>query len=478
MRRVTRRAWRPPPSRDGTPREATDYRSLSLWHDTAGDDWVPRDPLPGDLRADVAVVGAGLTGLWAAYYLLRADPSLRVVVVEKETAGFGASGRLGGYASGLAPAWRARFAALPNVGEPGAGALHAALLGSVDEVARVTAAEGIEAHLREAGRITLARSRVQLRAARSDVELAGDLGDLLLLTAVEARKRVGASRLWGATYSPGWASLHPVRLVRGLAEVVEASAGGAVYEQTTVTSLRPRRVRTDRGTVTAEVVVRATGGYTAALPGHRRRLAPVPVHAIATEPLPGVLWGALGLAEGEAFADYRHHTVHGLRTHDGRLVLEGHRAPYRFGSRVRPDLDRDPRAFAALWAALREIFPLLEGTAVTHAWGGVVGVPRDGIPSVGLDRESGVAWADVSAGGAAASNLAGRTLADLVLGRRTGLPGLAWVGHRSPTWPREPARWASVTAGLRAPRLADREERLLRHPSRVAAMTTPVLGDR
>ena len=145
------------------------YRSLSLWHDTAPDDWVPR-PAPGDLNADVAVVGAGFTGLLTAYYLLRADPTLRVVVLEQETAAFGASGRNGGWCSAL-------FPSPPSTSSPACPARTATARSpstrrdalSVDEVGRVCAAEGIDAHFHKGGTVSLARSRAQLRSARAEV---------------------------------------------------------------------------------------------------------------------------------------------------------------------------------------------------------------------------------------------------------------------------------------------------------------------
>ena len=457
------------------------YRSLSLWHDTAGDDWVPRDPLPGDLRADVAVVGAGFTGLWTAYYLLRADPSLRVVVLEAETAGFGASGRNGGWCSALFPASLDKLAALPGSSRERALAQHAAMRGSVDEVGRAAAAEGIDAHFRKGGTLTFARSRAQLRSARAEVRAARAWGrgpdELDLLTAAEARGRVSATGLQGATYTPDCAAIHPARLVRGLAEVVDAARGGRVYEQTRVTRVEPHTVHTIHGTVTADVVVRATEGYTPQLPGHARTLVPVYSLVIATEPLPASTWEAIGLARAETFTDYRNLIVYGQRTVDGRLVFGGRGAPYHFGSAVAPGFDRDPRVFAALWSTLREMFPAVRGARVTHAWGGVLGVPRDWCASVGIDPGTGLAWAGGYVGdGVSTTNLAGRTLRDLVLGADTELTRLPWVGHRSPPWEPEPLRWLGVNAGLRAMTVADHEERLTRRPSAVARAIAPLLG--
>jgi glycine/D-amino acid oxidase-like deaminating enzyme len=437
--------------------------------------------LPGDLRADVAVVGAGLTGLWTAYYLLREDPTLRVVVLERETAGFGASGRNGGWASALFPASLDKIAALPGSSREDALALHDAMRASVDEVGRAAAAEGIDAHFQKGGTISLARSRAQLRSARAHVEHARSWGrdgdDIRLLSAAQTRERLAATHVRGGTYTPDCAAIHPARLVRGLAEVVDASAGGRIHEQTRVTGLEPHRVRTDHGTVTAEVVVRATEGYTSQIKGLGRAVAPVYSLVIATEPLPQRVWDDIGLRERETFTDYRNLIVYGQRTVEGRLVFGGRGAPYHFGSMVSPAFDREPRVFAALWSTLREMFPVVRDWRVTHAWGGVLGVPRDWCASVGLDRDTGLAWAGGYVGdGVTTTNLAGRTLRDLVLGRDTTLTRLPWVGHVSPVWELEPLRWLGVNAGLRTMGLADREERLTGRPSLLARAMAPLIG--
>ena len=427
------------------------------------------------------MVGAGFTGLWTAYYLLRDDPTLKVVVVEKEVAGFGASGRNGGWTSALFPASLDKVAALPGSDRDAALALHAAMRHTVDEVGRAARAEGIDAHFAKGGTLSLARTGAQLRAARADVEHARSWGrgedDLRLLTADEATRRLGATRVRGATYTPDCAAIHPARLVRGLAEVVESTAGGRVLEQTPVTSVEPHRVRTPYGTVSADVVVRATEGYTPTLKGQRRTVAPVYSLVTATEPLPDRVWDAIGLRERETFTDYRHLIVYGQRTVDGRLVFGGRGAPYHFGSRISARFDHDPRVFASIWSALREMFPVLAGSKVTHAWGGVLGIPRDWTASVGLDPATGLAWAGGYVGdGVSTTNLAGRTLRDLVLGRDTDLTRLPWVGHRSPSWEPEPLRWLGVNAGLRTMGLADREERLTRRPSLLARAMAPLVG--
>ena len=454
------------------------YDRLSFWHETVEGGWAPRPGLPGDLEVDVAVVGAGFTGLWTAYYLAEADPSLRIAVLEAEVAGYGASGRNGGWCSALFPASLATLAALSD--RDGALAQHRAMRESVDEVARVAAAEGIEAHLAKGGTITLARSRAQWRRAREEVRVAREWGrdedDLRLLDAREARSVLDGAGTVGATYTPDCAALHPARLVRGLAEAVERR-GVRIFERTRATGVEAGRVRTEHGVVRAGTVVRATEGYTPGLPGSARAVVPVYSLVIATEPLPEETWRQIGLARRETFTDHRHLIVYGQRTADDRLVFGGRGAPYHAGSRVRPEYDHDERVFMKLYAALVDLLPVLAGTRVTHAWGGPLGIPRDWCASVGLDRSTGLAWAGGYVGdGVSTTNLAGRTLRDLVLERDTPLTTLPWVGHRSRPWEPEPLRWLGINAGLRAMTVADAEERLTRRPSLVARAVAPLLG--
>ncbi len=241
------------------------WERLSLWHDTVDTDWTPRPALVGDVDADVAIVGAGFTGLWTAYYLAEADPTLRIVVLEAETAGFGASGRNGGWCSALFPASLGTLAGLAD--RDGALAQHRAMRETVDEVIAVAAAEGIDADIAKGGTIALARSRAQLRRARAEVADARswDRGedDLRLLGPQGGRRRsCAAPAPCGATYTPDCAAIHPARLVRGLAEAVERR-GVTIHERSPVRAIEPGRAHTANGDVRAATVLRATEGYTA-----------------------------------------------------------------------------------------------------------------------------------------------------------------------------------------------------------------------
>ncbi|MGH3329533.1 MAG: NAD(P)/FAD-dependent oxidoreductase [Streptomycetales bacterium] len=454
------------------------YRRLSLWLESVPDRLDPRPRLTGDLAADVAIVGAGYTGLWTAYYLTAADPSLRVTVLEREIAGFGASGRNGGWCTGLFPASVAKVARVG--GRDAALALQRALFATVDEVARVSAAEAIDCSYAKGGTVMLARVPAQLDRARAAAAAAREWGlgesDVRLLDAGAAHALVGATRVLGGIYTPHCAAIDPARLVRGLARAVERR-GVTIYERTAVRAMGPGVVHTEGGRVAAPVVLRATEGYTAELPGQRLAVAPVYSLMLATEPLPPTFWERAGLRRRETFNDLRHLIVYGQRTADDRLAFGGRGAPYHFGSRVRPAFDSEPRVFAELRRALVEMFPDLAGVRITHTWGGPLAVPRDWFASVGLDRRTGLGWGGGYVGrGVGAANLAGRTLADLVLERDTGLVRLPWVGHRSRRWEPEPLRWMGVNAGRRMAAGADRAEAAGRRHTRRARLSARLSG--
>lgn len=439
----------------------TGVRPVSLWFDQAESDapLPPREPLDGDTTADVVVVGAGLTGLWTAYYLLEADPALDVLLVDAAVAGHGASGRTGGWASSGSPAAAARVAALH--GPDAARSLRAALRDAVVEVGGVAAAELIDCDLAVGGLVTVARTPAQLARLRDGAVAARAWDDELeLLTPDEVTAHVGGTvgvggAVLGGTFTPDAARVQPVRLVRGLVEVVTAR-GARIAEDTRALRVSPGALVTEQGTVRARSVVVTTGSGGTDL--HR----PAPagrVHAIATAPLPADMWRAVGLDRGRTLADASHRPVHAVRTADDRLVLSG---------RVGMAGDQDPRATRRLRAALADLLPAASGASVTHAWGGVASPVHDGRLALGMDPDTGIAWADGHGDdGVITANLAGRTLADLLTGTDSALTRLPRVGGRVAAGVLWPAR-ALVRTAL--PRLADAEERLTGRPSRLSRL--------
>jgi glycine/D-amino acid oxidase-like deaminating enzyme len=455
-----------------------DYRSRSLWLDGVPGELTPRPSLPGPIDVDVAVVGAGFTGLWTAYYLAAADPHLRVAVLEREIAGFGASGRNGGWCHTTFPG--SREAAARRHGRQKVAEQQRALHATVSEIARVVDEEGIDARLVRGGQLDLAATPAQLLRLRGAVEWERSWSfgeeDYRLLGAVDLRERVRIAGCLGAGFTPHAAAVDPARLARGLAEAV-ARLGVPIYERTPVSLLEPHRAVTPFGEVRAEVVVRATEAFTPELPGFKRVVVPIYSLMIATEPLPDAFWDEVGWNGREVFGDFRFLIYYAIHTADGRIAIGGRGAPYHFGSRLDTSFERDPWVREHLRALLGELFPSVGDVRVTHHWGGAIAAPRDWYSSVGLDRASGMAWAGGYIGdGVATTNLAGRTLRDLILDLPSELTGLPWVNHRSRKWEAEPLRWLGVNAALKAMGSADDAEGRTGRRSRRATLVKKLIG--
>ena len=455
-----------------------DYRAYSMWLDGVPGELAPRPALSGSAEIDVAIVGGGYTGLWTAYYLKKADPSLRIAIVEKEIAGFGASGRNGGWCSSF-------FAASPGTiadefGREAAIAMQRAMFATVDEVGRVVEDEGIDARYHKGGTLTLATSEAQIPRLLEEIEHEREWGfgesDYAYLTADETAQRIRVEGCLGAMYSPHCACVDPARLARGLADVVER-LGVTIYERTPALALTAHQVPTPDGTLKADVLVNALEGYVAALPGHARDMVPLYSVMIATEPLPQSFWDEVGWSGREVFGDERYLLIYCMRTKDDRIALGGRGAPYHFGSKIKDDYDLAPKVFGELHDVLKALFPALGGSRVTHTWGGCLGVPRDWFTSVGYDRQTGMAWAGGYVGdGVSTTNLAGRTLAELIAGADHGLSSLPWVGHVSPRWEPEPLRWLGVNLSLAMMGSADRVEARTGKPSKRADLTARLIG--
>jgi glycine/D-amino acid oxidase-like deaminating enzyme len=480
---------RPPGT--ATDGSAAAYRRASFWLDdlaASGQDGLrPRRALTADADFDVCLVGGGLTALWTAYSLAKADPALRIAVLEREIAGFGASGRNGGWCSALFP--RSAASLERQHGRAAAIAMRRAMVATVEEVGRVVAAEGIDCDFVQGGTVLFARSEVQQRAAVAEVDEARRFGVDALepLDAEAVAGRFGVTGLDGtrptAVIDPACARVHPAKLVRGLAEVVER-LGVTIFERTEVLDWSAGRVRfravdepEATGTVTARQVIIATEGYGPTLPRVRRRILPIYSLMIATEPLPAEVWDEIGLEHGQTFSDYRHLLVYGQRTADDRFAFGGRGARYHLGSTVSPEFEHDDAVFAHLRATLGELFPAAAEARVTHRWGGPLGIARDWHATASYNPRTGVGFAGGYVGdGLSTTNLAGRTLADLVLGRDTELTALPWANHRSPLWEPEPLRFIGANLGVTGMRLADVEERLTQRPSRIARAIGPLVG--
>lgn len=467
------------------------YRRVSFWLDDLVerglDDLTPRDALTASAHFDVALIGGGLTALWTAYELSRADPTMRIAVLERDIAGFGASGRNGGWCSALFP--KSAGALERTHGHDAAVAMRRAMVDTVEEVGRVTAREGIDCDFERGGTLGFARSEVHRRAAQGDVDEARRYGVDRVEYWDEATvgSRSGATSLDGgspaATFDPACARVHPAKLVRGLARVVE-SRGVSIFERTEVLDWSAGRVRFRSldgsgadGTIVAKHVIVATEGYGPRLPRVRRRILPLYSLMIATEPLSDAVWDEIGIEHGQTFSDYRHLLIYGQRTADNRVAFGGRGANYHWGSAVDPAFERVDQVFEHLHAALRDLFPAVGDARVTHRWGGPLGVARDWCATASYNPKTGVGFAGGYVGdGLSTTNLAGRTMTDLVLGVDTELTRLPWANHRSPLWEPEPLRYIGANLGILGMQLADAEERITKRPSIIARATSRLTG--
>ena len=451
------------------------YAATSYWLESAGDDLTPRPDLRGTIDADVAILGAGYTGLWTAYELLRRDPSLKVVLLEREIAGFGASGRNGGWVASGLNASSDRLTR--KFGQAGMTAIEDAVAGAVDEVGAACLREGIDADYAKGGSLTVVRGPEQLPAFEAhwqELERSGRAAAYQRLDAAATRDRIRIEGVLGSVYGSQYAVVHPGKLVRGLARAVER-LGGIIFEQTAVTDiqagqlphLRPA-LRTTNGLVRATTVVLAGEAYLTQFPALHRTLLPLYSLIVLTEPVSESDWATIGWRAREVVGSYRLSVDYLSRTVDGRILFGGRGAPYRFGSTIRPAFDRDARTHALLRTMVEAWFPTIRGIGFGHAWGGPLGMPRDWIPSFSFDPRQGIASGRGYTGhGVSTANLAGRVLAGLIRGERNELTELPLVNHRSPNWEPEPFRWLGVRFT---------QESLLRLDARTARTGTPPTG--
>jgi glycine/D-amino acid oxidase-like deaminating enzyme len=449
-----------PKTTSGEQLAAESWRQRSLWLEGIPEPLRQRPGLAGRLDCDVAIVGAGFTGLWTAYYLKRHQPDLRVAVIEREIAGFGASGRNGGWvSSGIAGSLKAYGCATDSAR---ARAAQRETFATVDEIGAVVDRERIDCGFQKDGMLTIATTVPQQRrlAALLAASRGAGLGDddLRPVPGAELRGVISLPGPVSAAFSPHGARINPARLVRGLADAAER-AGVALLEGTEATEITSRRVDCTTGTIHAEHVVSATEAFTIGLEGESRRYLPLYSLMIATEPLAPEVWARIGWRDAVLIRDSRHLFFYAQRTTDGRIAIGGRGAPYPWGSPITTSSEQNAKVRRRLVAALTRHFPAAADAEITHHWGGALAVPRDWSMSVGHDRRTGLARAGGYSGhGVVASNISGRTLADLILGRDTPLVSMPWVAHTARRWEPEPLRFLASRAIVRTLEGADRYE--------------------
>jgi glycine/D-amino acid oxidase-like deaminating enzyme len=428
------------------------YRKQSFWLDSVPGSLEPRAALGSDTQADVAIIGAGYTGLWTAWYLKKHAPHLDIVIVEAEIAGFGASGRNGGWCSSYIGSLESQMDHPETGGQ--AIELQRLMFDTVSEVGRVCASESIDCHFAHEGHVAAAVLPAQLRRNREHVENMHSKGfsdDFRLLSATEVNEMVNIDGVLGGFFMPHCAAIHPARLARGLAEVLEGR-GVRIFEKTPALAFDSNGVDTSMGHVRAESIIMATEGFSRFLPGLSRKLIPIHSNMIATEPLNDDEIEETGLTRRYTWNNGKHMATYGQLTADKRIAF-GHRGRYIYDGGIRLQYESSEPVFKMISDELFRFFPSLRGKKISHAWGGPMGVSRTLTPAVCFDPGQKVGWAGGFFGdGVGATNLAGRTMADLVLNRDTERSHALWVNPErekaldARLWEPEPIRWLGVQA--------------------------------
>ncbi|MCG9695759.1 FAD-dependent oxidoreductase [Shewanella sp. Isolate11] len=427
----------------------------SLWFDTLGEPLTYRASLNQDINADVAIIGAGYTGLWTAYYLKQKAPQLNIVIVDAQCAGEGASGRNGGWLMGSFVGDSHYLA-----GQSGEAFQQTKQLiqSPIAEVENILSRHQLDCDFVHSGNLRVAaRYPEQLAALRqefNDLYAQGyDETDFRFIQGDELAASIKMRAGQGAIYTPHCATIHPLKLVRGLANIVE-SMGVGLYDNTKVVGFGDGLVRCENASIRADIIVPALEGYQGEVHGQGevsslgRYTLPVQSLLIATEPLDDSQWQLIGLSHRATFSDAARQVTYGQRTLDGRLVF-GARGGYRYGGKTQTAFEPNSEAFRWRSDLLVDLFPSLKSIQITHGWGGTLAMARRFAPHAIFDKRNGIALAGGYGGeGVGASNLFGRTLSDLILERDSQLARSPWA-HVSEVkavlkpWEPEPFRWLS-----------------------------------
>ncbi len=417
-----------------------------------------RRKLNKDISVDFAVVGGGLTGLYLAYYLKKHDPSLRISLLESQYCGFGASGRNGGWVSALVPFSKAKIEERFSLEV--ARAVDKVMVDGLEEIERIVALEKIDCELRRGGTLLLARNKSQERRLKIYVEEENRYRDSpphVWLDIDKLSSHLKNVDALGAAYDEACARVQPAKLVRGLAAVVDA-LGVEIYEDTTVVEIAPGSLTTKEGyRVRARSILQCTEAYSSSVTSPSgSSLIPIYSLMVVTQPLPDSFFDDVGWSRYETITDGRNLIIYAQRTDDNRIAIGGRGAPYRFGSKLHSGSEHSHKITDLLVTSLKELFPSLKDIVVDYEWGGAIAATRDLIPNIRYDETLGLGWAYGYVGdGVTSSNVAARTLRDLVLGEETELTSMPWARHRSRQWEPEPIRYLGVNGSILVARTID-----------------------
>jgi glycine/D-amino acid oxidase-like deaminating enzyme len=425
-----------------------EIKQKSYWMTTR--DYTPNDALRADIEVDVAIIGGGFTGLSSAYHIKKAEPNLKVALLESQIIGFGASGRNGGFNMTLF-GLTLEITAL-RFSKEKAKAAHHYMEKSVDYLRELVTDLNIDCDYEHPGFLRVATSEKYKKRILKEMALAHELGleGIEWLDRDRTREQVRSPLYVGAWWEPRCGILNPAKLSWGWAGIL-GPLGVDIYEKSPVAEIvrENGRIRLDtpNGCVRADKVVMATNAWSHFFKELKRKQVPVWTHIVLTEPLTEAHFNEIGWQNRQGIEDARN-LVHYYRlTADNRLVMGGRDVSLSYGYDMEKDQNAD--TFAGLKDDVRELFPALRDIRFTHEWGGPVSVPLDMAPAIGFAGDNNVVYSLGTVGhGVSMTHLNGRTVADLILERQTDLTDVFFVNRRTIPWPPEPLRNLTIKAIL------------------------------
>lgn len=427
----------------------------SLWLDTYGL-YTPTPALTGEHTVDVAIIGGGFTGVNTAYWLKKAEPSLRVALLEANQVGYGASGRNGSFAMtvhGLG------FEVMPTLlGKERFKAAHRYMMRAVDDLDEFIQRENLDCDRIRPGFLRVATTDGYVRRLQHQVESMNSMGfdDLYWLSQEETRARLNSQRYLGAMWEPRLLLVNPAKLVRAERDLA-LRMGAEIYENTPVLEIttRPKfQLKTPKGQISSEKLVFATNAYSHLFPQIRRKQIPAFTYMVATQPLSDNQLESLGWEGFEGIEDARN-LIHYYRlTPDKRLVIGGGPVGLTYANNL--EADSDEAAWRHLEEHIQWLFPSLAGVPITHRWGGPFSVTLDLTPSLGYVGDRRAVYSLGCIGhGVSTTHLNAQTICDMILERESELLECPFVSRRTLPWPPEPLRYVVAGAILSYLRLED-----------------------
>lgn len=427
------------------------HTATGYWVREAGEP-EPLPALDGERQFDVLIVGGGFTGMWTAWHLTQADRDLKIGLLEADRAGFGPSGRNGGF---VEPMWESFRALALRYGTRGALELARTAEESVDQIGNFLSERGADAWFRKDGFLVVST------APAWDGAWSETLDALIAAGANDRARELGPQEVAaicdspsfrGGIFYPHGATVQPARLCFALRDAL-IERGVSLFERSPVTAIHdgPDRVlaRTRSGTVTADRLVLANGGALAGRGSPLRNAVTVASsHLLITEPVPDIL-DETGWSGGQGITDSRSLVTYFRTTPDRRIALGWGGGRIAAGGRRGGTAEIDPDVIRHVTGILHRYFPGTEGREVEYAWGGPIDASASHLPHV-TRLPSGRTFAafGFTGNGVGPTQLVGRSLASLALGREDRYTALPFVGTPDDLTPipPEPFRWLGGAA--------------------------------